>query len=191
MVKFKFCSGGHRIYSWVKFQLVMGRGKNSSEMTPWSHFLYNSMVQYGLCNRLFVVSSGQKPVGAALLRMLSLLLSMGSFWYNLLKVLMSKIADVNAAFTMWAILLVQSTPESHHLLSSSVGFFCLQRFKTHPSVRPTFENGTRIAYGARALNEGGIQVGGKCGLKIAFAYCFQVHVHHCFWWLYFLVRTFK
>ena len=34
----------------------------------------------------------------------------------------------------------------------------MQRFKTHPSVRPTFEGGTRIAYGARALNEGGIQV---------------------------------
>lgn len=32
-----------------------------------------------------------------------------------------------------------------------------QRFKTHPAVRGTFENGTRIAYGARALNEGGFQ----------------------------------
>ena len=32
-----------------------------------------------------------------------------------------------------------------------------QRFKTHPKVRPTFEGGRRIAYGARALNEGGIQ----------------------------------
>lgn len=32
-----------------------------------------------------------------------------------------------------------------------------QRFKTHPTVRDTFENGTRIAYGARALNEGGFQ----------------------------------
>ena len=32
-----------------------------------------------------------------------------------------------------------------------------QRFKTHPSVRPTFEGGSRIAYGARALNEGGLQ----------------------------------
>ena len=32
-----------------------------------------------------------------------------------------------------------------------------QRFKTHPAVRPTFEGGRRIAYGARALNEGGIQ----------------------------------
>ena len=28
----------------------------------------------------------------------------------------------------------------------------------HPSVRPTLEGGTRIAYGARALNEGGLQV---------------------------------
>jgi electron-transferring-flavoprotein dehydrogenase len=32
-----------------------------------------------------------------------------------------------------------------------------QRFKTHPSIRPYFENGKRIAYGARALNEGGFQ----------------------------------
>ena len=33
----------------------------------------------------------------------------------------------------------------------------MQRFKTHPSIRPTFEGGRRIAYGARALNEGGFQ----------------------------------
>ena len=32
-----------------------------------------------------------------------------------------------------------------------------QRFKTHPAIRPTFEGGERIAYGARALNEGGLQ----------------------------------
>ncbi len=32
-----------------------------------------------------------------------------------------------------------------------------QRFKMHPAVRPTFENGRRVAYGARALSEGGIQ----------------------------------
>ena len=32
-----------------------------------------------------------------------------------------------------------------------------QRFKTHPSVRGTFEGGKRIAYGARAINEGGLQ----------------------------------
>ncbi len=32
-----------------------------------------------------------------------------------------------------------------------------QRFKTHPSIRPTFEGGRRVAYGARALNEGGLQ----------------------------------
>jgi len=32
-----------------------------------------------------------------------------------------------------------------------------QRFKQHPSVRPLFEGGERIGYGARALNEGGIQ----------------------------------
>ena len=33
----------------------------------------------------------------------------------------------------------------------------LQRFKTHPAIRPVFEGGRRIAYGARALNEGGFQ----------------------------------
>lgn len=32
-----------------------------------------------------------------------------------------------------------------------------QRFKTHPAIRGFFENGRRISYGARALNEGGIQ----------------------------------
>ena len=33
-----------------------------------------------------------------------------------------------------------------------------QRFKNHPKIRPVLENGKRIAYGARALNEGGYQV---------------------------------
>ena len=33
----------------------------------------------------------------------------------------------------------------------------MQRFKTHPSVRPIFEGGRRISYGARALSEGGLQ----------------------------------
>ncbi len=32
-----------------------------------------------------------------------------------------------------------------------------QRFKQHPRIRPTFEGGKRIAYGARAINEGGWQ----------------------------------
>ena len=32
-----------------------------------------------------------------------------------------------------------------------------QRFKTHPRIRPTFAGGRRVAYGARALNEGGFQ----------------------------------
>jgi len=32
-----------------------------------------------------------------------------------------------------------------------------QRFKTHPTIRPIFEGGRRISYGARALNEGGFQ----------------------------------
>jgi electron-transferring-flavoprotein dehydrogenase len=33
----------------------------------------------------------------------------------------------------------------------------MQRFKTHPAVRRHFEGGRRIGYGARALNEGGLQ----------------------------------
>ncbi len=32
-----------------------------------------------------------------------------------------------------------------------------QRFKTHPAIRATFEGGRRIAYGARAITEGGFQ----------------------------------
>lgn len=33
----------------------------------------------------------------------------------------------------------------------------MQRFKTHPKIRPFLEGGRRISYGARALNEGGLQ----------------------------------
>ena len=32
-----------------------------------------------------------------------------------------------------------------------------QRYKTHPKIRHFFEGGRRVAYGARALNEGGLQ----------------------------------
>ena len=32
-----------------------------------------------------------------------------------------------------------------------------QRFKTHPEIRKYFEGGRRVAYGARAINEGGLQ----------------------------------
>jgi len=32
-----------------------------------------------------------------------------------------------------------------------------QRFKNHPAIRPLFEGGRRISYGARALSEGGVQ----------------------------------
>jgi electron-transferring-flavoprotein dehydrogenase len=32
-----------------------------------------------------------------------------------------------------------------------------QRFKNHPSIRPVFEGATRVAYGARAISEGGFQ----------------------------------
>ena len=43
--------------------------------------------------------------------------------------------------------------ENPHL--SPFGEF--QRYKTHPSIRGTFEGGKRLAYGARAINEGGLQ----------------------------------
>jgi len=33
-----------------------------------------------------------------------------------------------------------------------------QKFKHHPSIEPLLRSGKRIGYGARALNEGGIQV---------------------------------
>lgn len=33
----------------------------------------------------------------------------------------------------------------------------MQRFKTHPAIKPLFEGGRRIAYGARAIVEGGLQ----------------------------------
>ncbi len=32
-----------------------------------------------------------------------------------------------------------------------------QRFKNHPAIRPIFEGGTRVSYGARAISEGGLQ----------------------------------
>ncbi len=32
-----------------------------------------------------------------------------------------------------------------------------QRFKTHPAIRPTFEKGKRVCYGARAITAGGLQ----------------------------------
>ncbi len=36
--------------------------------------------------------------------------------------------------------------------------FCeMQRFKTHPAIKPLFLNAKRVSYGARALNEGGYQ----------------------------------
>ena len=33
----------------------------------------------------------------------------------------------------------------------------MQRFKTHPAIRPMLEGGRRVAYGARTINEGGLQ----------------------------------
>ncbi len=33
----------------------------------------------------------------------------------------------------------------------------MQRYKTHPAIKPMLEGGRRVAYGARAINEGGLQ----------------------------------
>ena len=33
----------------------------------------------------------------------------------------------------------------------------MQKFKTHPTIRPLLKGGRRVAYGARAINEGGLQ----------------------------------
>jgi electron-transferring-flavoprotein dehydrogenase len=43
-------------------------------------------------------------------------------------------------------------------------FKSFQQWKTHPSVRQTLEGGERLSYGARALNEGGLQ----CIPKLSF-----------------------
>ncbi len=40
-----------------------------------------------------------------------------------------------------------------------------QKFKTHPAIRPMLEGGRRVAYGARALNEGGWQSIPKLTMK--------------------------
>lgn len=55
-----------------------------------------------------------------------------------------------------------------------------QRWKHHPSIKSTLEGGNRIAYGARALNEGGFQACRKLGvLTILFPIfsCVAFHVH--------------
>ncbi len=65
----------------------------------------------------------------------------GSFIYHL---------DNNQAYVGYVVGLDYQNP---HLSP----FEEFQRFKTHPSIRPMLEGGKRVAYGARALNEGGLQ----------------------------------
>ena len=65
----------------------------------------------------------------------------GSFIYHL---------DNNQAYIGYVIGLDYQNP---HLST----FDEFQRFKTHPAIRPMLEGGKRISYGARALNEGGLQ----------------------------------
>ena len=52
--------------------------------------------------------------------------------------------------------------------------FVFQRWKLHPSIRPIFEGGKRIAYGARAVNKGQF-VSGWGQLK-----CFSRSTFHLF-----------
>jgi electron-transferring-flavoprotein dehydrogenase len=66
----------------------------------------------------------------------------GSFLYHL--------AEDNLVAVGFVIGLDYTNPYLHP-------FKTFQQFKTHPSVAPIFEGGTRIGYGARALNEGGFQ----------------------------------
>jgi len=66
----------------------------------------------------------------------------GSFCYHL--------AEDNLVAVGYVIGLDYTNPYIHP-------FKTFQQFKTHPKVAPMFEGGTRIGYGARALNEGGYQ----------------------------------
>ena len=65
----------------------------------------------------------------------------GSFIYHL---------DNNQAYVGYVVDLGYKNP---HLSP----FEEFQRFKQHPSIRPMLEGGRRISYGARAINEGGLQ----------------------------------
>ncbi len=65
----------------------------------------------------------------------------GSFLYHL---------EDNQAFVGYVVGLDYQNP---HLSP----FEEFQRFKTHPKIRAMLEGGKRVAYGARALNEGGLQ----------------------------------
>ncbi len=65
----------------------------------------------------------------------------GSFIYHL---------DNNQAYVGYVVALDYQNP---HLSP----FNEFQRFKMHPKIRPMLEGGKRLAYGARALNEGGFQ----------------------------------
>ena len=57
--------------------------------------------------------------------------------------------------TIWCRSASSSTSTTRTPISSPFEEF--QRFKTHPLIRATFEGGKRLAYGARAITEGGWQ----------------------------------
>ena len=57
--------------------------------------------------------------------------------------------------TIWWRSASSSTSTTRTPISSPFEEF--QRFKTHPAIRGTFEGGKRLAYGARAITEGGWQ----------------------------------
>jgi electron-transferring-flavoprotein dehydrogenase len=51
-----------------------------------------------------------------------------------------------------------------------------QRWKQHPSIRPTLEGGTCVSYGARCINEGGWQAVPK--LTFPGVCCCRSERHH-------------
>ena len=71
----------------------------------------------------------------------------------------------------------------------------LQKLKHHPSIEPLLRNGKRIGYGARALNEGGVQVifhfhNNSLLMLICCRYCVQcvvgmLSLNQCFFYLFF------
>lgn len=54
-------------------------------------------------------------------------------------------------------ILLVSSEFSLYEPNSSDSFQIFQLFKQHPSVRKVLESGTRVGYGARAINDGGLQ----------------------------------
>ena len=57
--------------------------------------------------------------------------------------------------------------------NSNIQYYIFQCLKTHPYIQKTLEGGKRIGYGARALNEGGVQV-----MFVSFESCQRKRLMH-------------